>query len=339
MPLRCSLRMVVRVWQERAKALRRWWYWMRLAVLSYRRSRARGSSCQLWTSASVATRTWQTVHSRFFPPQPLAGFGQEQIAHGGQNQMAFQAEPAAAFPMIQSNFSFAVLKATFDAPAAERHAQQLLHRRVRRSVAQEVFNLACERVVAHEQVIWPLRQPLFVFDMDQDVLDVPDQRTFLGVLDSPCLPRLSGQCRVRLSQMLDRLGLGTTSHQAWNLPRSAPLLPVKGSLRNPRRLDPSRENLGDFAHKLLAAGRERSQKRRLAAIPFVERQPLEMHSVRVWCGRTVPRQSSSWGGKPLRREFPPDGTACDPRSSSPAETNRRRASSESLPSCSPNERC
>src|ERR1700692_1631324 len=106
--------------------------------------------------ASVATRTWQTVQSRFFPPQPLAGFGQEQVAHGGQNrvvlggenQMSFKADPAPAFPMIQSDFSFAVLKAAFNAPAAERDPQQLLQRHVRRSVAQKIFNLACERVVA-----------------------------------------------------------------------------------------------------------------------------------------------------------------------------------------------
>src|SRR6267154_2386641 len=112
---------------------------MRLAILLYRCSRACGSSCQPWSIASVATRTWQTVHSRFFPPQPLAGFGEEQVTHGGQNQMAFQTQPAAAFPMIQSDFSFPVLKAAFDAPSTERHVQQLLHRRLLRSVAQEVF--------------------------------------------------------------------------------------------------------------------------------------------------------------------------------------------------------
>ena len=54
-------------------------------------------------------RTWQTVHSGFFPPQPLGVVGEEQVAHGAQNQMPLQTEPA-AFPMIQSDFSFAVLR-------------------------------------------------------------------------------------------------------------------------------------------------------------------------------------------------------------------------------------
>src|SRR5947209_16963021 len=95
-----------------------------------------------------------------------------------------------------------------------------------------------------------LRQPLFVFDMDEHVLDVPDQRPFLGVLDPPRLPRLSGQRRVRLSQMLDRLGLGAASHQAWDFPPTAPLLPMKWPRRHPRRLDPRRKILGNLAHKL-----------------------------------------------------------------------------------------
>ena len=138
--------------------------------------------------------------------------------------MTFQTKPAATLPMIESHLSFAILKAAFDPPAAERHAQQFLHRRARRSVAQEVFDLARERVVTHEQVMMRLlRQPPFVFDMDEHVLDVPDQRPFLGVLDPPRLPRLSGQRRVRLSQMLDRLGLGAASHQAWDFPPTAPL--------------------------------------------------------------------------------------------------------------------
>src|SRR5439155_2916433 len=185
---------------------------MRWAILSYKRVQVGGSSCELRIKASATIRTWQTVHSGFFPPQSLASLCQEEVADGGQNQMAFQAKPAAALPMIESYLSFAILKAAFDPPAPERHAQQLLDRRARRSVAQEVFDLVRERVVAHEQMVRPLGQTLFVFDMDQHVLDAPNQRPFLGVLDPPGLPRLNGQRRVRLSQMLDCLRLATARH-------------------------------------------------------------------------------------------------------------------------------
>src|SRR5713101_6375248 len=112
---------------------------MRCATLLYKRVHVSGSRYRLWIRASATIRTWQTVHSGFFPPQLLARFCQEQIANARENQMAFQAEPATAFPMIESHLAFAILKASLDRPAAERHAQQLLHRRTRRSVTQKVF--------------------------------------------------------------------------------------------------------------------------------------------------------------------------------------------------------
>src|SRR5439155_15112880 len=165
-------------------------------------------------------------------------------------------------PMIESYLSFAILKAAFDPPAPERHAQQLLDRRAGRSVAQEVFDLVRERVVAHEQMVRPLGQTLFVFDMDQHVLDAPNQRPFLGVLDPPGLPRLNGQRRVRLSQMLDCLRLATARHKTWDFPPTAPLPPTKWPTRHLRRLDPYREILGNFADKLLLASLQGPQERR-----------------------------------------------------------------------------
>ena len=132
---------------------------MRRAILPYKRAHASGSRYRLWIRASATRRTWQTVHSGFFPPQLLASSCQEQVANGRENQMALEANPATTLPMIQSHLSFAVFKAALNRPAAERHAQQLLDRCFRRSIAQKVFDLIGEGMETDQQVIRPLRNP------------------------------------------------------------------------------------------------------------------------------------------------------------------------------------
>src|SRR5260370_1425325 len=183
---------------------------MRCATLLYKRVHVSGSRYRRWMRAWATSRTWQTVHSGFFPPQLLAHFCQEQVADVRENQMALEAKPATPLPMIESHLSFAVFKAALDRPPAERHAQHLLGRRFRRSVAQKVFDLIGEGMETDKQVIRAIRQSLFVLNVDQHVLDAPDQRPFVGVLDPPGLPRLSGECRMRLGQILDRLRPTTT---------------------------------------------------------------------------------------------------------------------------------
>ena len=186
---------------------------MRSAARSYQRSRALEASCEPSTIASVASLTWHTVHSRFSPPQPVAGFCEEQVAHHRQDQVAFQPDPAAALPMIQADFSFTVFEAAFDVPTPEGDLQQLFDRRVRRSIAEEVFDLAREGMIADKQMIRPFRQSAFVFDVDQHVFDSPHKRPFLGILDAPRLPLLFGQLAVRLRQPLDGLRLRGTRHE------------------------------------------------------------------------------------------------------------------------------
>src|SRR5579871_556410 len=194
--------------------------------------------------------------------------------------MAFQADPAAALPMIQADFSFAIFKAALNGPTAEGNSQQLFDWHVRWSIAQEVFDLSREWMIADEQVVRSFRQSAFVFDVDQHVLDAPHQGSFLGVLDAPCLPTLSGQGRVRLRQPLDGLRFCGAGHKARSFsPRSAPLV-AERPVRDARGLDPSHQALGNLSHKPLTPRAKRPQKRRLAAVPFVKGQPIKPDSLR-----------------------------------------------------------
>src|SRR5579872_7530052 len=96
---------------------------MCFAVLSYRRSRAIGVSSRPSMMASVAIRTWQMVHSGFFPPQRLTRFRRHQVADRSQNQMSLEADPAAPLPMIEAQLTLAILKTTLDGPPSECHPQ------------------------------------------------------------------------------------------------------------------------------------------------------------------------------------------------------------------------
>lgn len=98
-----------------------------------------GSSHDDCTTARVAARTWQTVTCGFFPRQPRAGRGQKQVTHRRQNQMPLQPQPETALPVRQPNLAFLVLETALDRPTQEGNLEQLLPRRPRRRVAEEVL--------------------------------------------------------------------------------------------------------------------------------------------------------------------------------------------------------
>src|SRR5579862_1054740 len=137
-----------------------------------------GSSHQDWTTALVARWTWQMVTSGFFPPQPLTGGREEQVTDRSQYQVSLQTRPASSFPMTQPYLALLVLEAAFDRPARKGDLQQFLQRRLGGSVADKVLSLAGLRVVAYQQMITFSRQGVLVFDVQHDVLDVPDDRPF-----------------------------------------------------------------------------------------------------------------------------------------------------------------
>src|SRR5437773_9603364 len=101
---------------------------------------ARSDNHKLLTTAATAVCTWQTVSSGFFPPQVLVDLGQEKMAHGAEDQMAFQTQVQAALIMIQAQFPFLILKTTLDAPARKGHLEHRGHRGLRRCVADEILD-------------------------------------------------------------------------------------------------------------------------------------------------------------------------------------------------------
>src|SRR6266496_1865813 len=193
MPSFVSLRLAVLVWLLRATALRCWWYWIISAVRWNKALVADSSSHQDCTTALLAARIWQTVTSGFFSPQLLAGHHQEQVAHGREDQVSFEADPRSALPVCQSHFSFLVFETALDRPARKGDLQQLGQRRFGRRITDEILDLFRERVAAHQQVPADRRQALGVLRIEQRVLDLPDDRTFVAVLDVPCFPRLVPQ--------------------------------------------------------------------------------------------------------------------------------------------------
>ena len=127
-------------------------------------SAAAGISHHDCTTAPAARRTWHNVTSGFFPPQPLAPDHQEQVADRRQYQVALQTQPRPPLPTSQPDFPFLLLEAALDRPTGKRYPQQVLQRRVRRSITEEVLPLARQRIVAHQQTITFPRQAFLVLE-------------------------------------------------------------------------------------------------------------------------------------------------------------------------------
>lgn len=119
-PISRSFLRVLFVWQTRAVALRCCQWAIVLAVCSISAAEARPLSHQLGASPPTARCNWQTVNSGFFFPQPPSSAGQEQVADAGHDQVALQAEPTAAFPLVEADFLFLIFEAPLDAPPRER---------------------------------------------------------------------------------------------------------------------------------------------------------------------------------------------------------------------------
>ena len=124
MPRRCSSRRRALVWLSRAVRLRCWVYWMVLAARCRRAGRSSGLRDQVSMRALAAVRTWQSVISGFFPPQPLALLGKEEMADLGDQQVSADGLILADLEMGQAELGFLVLEAAFDGPAGEGDMEQ-----------------------------------------------------------------------------------------------------------------------------------------------------------------------------------------------------------------------
>ncbi len=88
-------------------------------------------------SAETAVWIWQTVNSDFFPPQPLVGLGQEQVADRTENQMTFESRIASPLVVIQADLALAVLEAPFHAPTREGGQENGADRNIGRRITHE----------------------------------------------------------------------------------------------------------------------------------------------------------------------------------------------------------
>jgi len=92
---------------------------MVLAVCSISVCEARPLRHQLGMSEATASWTWQTVTWGFFFPQLFSDTRQEQVAYTRQDQVTLESAVVSAFPLIESDLLFLILKAPFDTPSPE----------------------------------------------------------------------------------------------------------------------------------------------------------------------------------------------------------------------------
>src|SRR6478736_1618480 len=280
MPRARSFCRVVFVWLLRACTRRFCAYRISSAACSRRRLQARTDCHQLQTTAAIALCNWQTVNSGFFPPQLLMHPRQEQIAHRGQNQVAFQTPITPTFVMVQAQLALLILKAALDAPARESHQQQLVNRSLRRRVADEVFGFRrMQNVASDDPVMHFSGQTVFVLRLNQRMLDLPHHGATLAVLDPITLPGLVAHRRVP-EQVFEKQRVATVYRQTRCASASATTIAPKRPMRHTWRWSqPSHKMLVHLGDKVLLPTVQATQKFRLGAIPFVERQVGERDAV------------------------------------------------------------
>src|SRR5262249_15621877 len=98
------------------------------ATLSSSAARADRLSDHDSTKALKAVLTWHTVSPGFCFPPPPAHPRAEQVRQRHQPLVPNQPRVTAPLEVVEAQLGLAVLKAALDAPAAERHQEQRLHR-------------------------------------------------------------------------------------------------------------------------------------------------------------------------------------------------------------------
>ena len=94
----------------------------------------------------------------------LAEFHQEQVTEAGQDQVARNGLETPNLEVIQTQFSFAVLKKTLDPPATEGHQQQGVDRGGVGRIAQEEFDFfGLEYLASEQQQVGSGGHPVFIF--------------------------------------------------------------------------------------------------------------------------------------------------------------------------------
>src|SRR5438270_1461828 len=279
MPDLRNLRRARLVWLFRAAAFRRWARSSSAAVRSSSTFGGRRFHHHNRFNAANAVYTWHAVIPGFYPPELLPHPRQEQVAHATEDQVAFEPLVAPALVLVQADLGLLVLETALDAPSRERDEQHLPDRRLRGSVADEELQLAgVQHLAGDDQVQRLPRQAVRARGGEPQVLDLPDHRPLVPVLDPPLDPGLVAK-PVPVEHRVDPPRRRTPAGQAGRLAAAAAAALVERPGDDPRRLDPAREVPRHLADELLASTRQLAQQLGLAAVPLVERQPVEAQAV------------------------------------------------------------
>src|SRR5512135_523667 len=224
MPNLWSRRRVRLVWHVRARAFRRCARWSFAAVRSRRFFGGHWPSHQYGIQAAIASCTWHSVSSDFFPPELPTHPRQEQGADRAECQVTLQAHVPPAFVVIQPDLSLLVLEATLHTPPREPNQQQRPDRGLRRCVADEELHLrGVQDIAGDDQMHRFAWQTVLPLGSESAVLDLPDHRPLVAVLDTPAPPGLVAEFTPG-EQLVDPLCRGTAAGQPRDL--AAPTTPV-----------------------------------------------------------------------------------------------------------------
>ena len=153
-----------------------------------------------WRQVAVLQPAINAAANLFDSQLPVAIFVQaetdaaaEQEAQPCDEIMPMDASPPADFKMIHAEFFFADTEFRFNGPASEGHSEQaakchavLTHD----DIGQKEFGLTRAFVASDDQRLAFTRQMFVGLTPDSQVLDLPDFRPLVSILDSILLPRL-----------------------------------------------------------------------------------------------------------------------------------------------------
>ena len=130
-------------------------------------------------------------------------------------------------------------------------------------------------IPSDQQVQRFAREAVLILGEEPGVLDLPNHRPFLPILDPPTAPGLVPEF-APAEHLVDTLSVGTVGSQPRNLTPAPTSLAMERSCDHAGSLEPTGEIAGDLADELLVAHGQAAQETGLASVPFVEGQPLEV---------------------------------------------------------------